>query len=285
MPMDRERARETFRKLNRQLQKLSRKPTAENVHGFRTCSRRVETMLEELGTNPGRNHKKLLKLLGRLRKRAGRVRDLDAQIVALRSLKIPQEPGRRAQLMRVLIEERARREKKLVGTFDSKTAAEVGRRLTRAANKMKDREETDVLALARRRVSQLGADRGPITEKTLHQYRIVGKRARYLAELAGKDSAAEQFIAQLKRMQDVLGDWHDWLQLSARAEELFGGVSVSALVAALQNVTRAKFRQAVHALMETRAALGSKKPSILEPRAGSGQKPSAQAITSTPAVA
>lgn len=285
MPMDRERARETFRKLNRQLQKLSRKPTAENVHGFRTCSRRVETMLEELGVSPSGNQKKLLKLLSRLRKRAGRVRDLDAQIVALRSLKIPQEPARRSQLMRVLIEERARREKKLVGSFDSQTVAEARKRLKRAANQLKGLEKTDVFALARGRVSRLAADRGPITEKILHQYRILGKRARYLAELAGKDSAAEQFIAQLKRMQDVLGDWHDWLQLSARAEELFGGVSGSALVAALQNVTRAKFRQAVHALMETRTALGSKKPSILEPRAGSAQKPSARAITSTPAVA
>jgi len=285
MPMDRQRSRETFRKLNRQLQRLSRKPTAENVHGFRTSSRRVEAILEELGANPSRNHKKLLKLLSRLRKKAGRVRDLDAQIGALRSLKIHQEPGRRAQLIRVLIEERMRREKKVAGTFDSKTVAEVRKRLRRAANKLKGLEEADVFALARRRVSQLGADRGPITEKTLHQYRIVGKRARYLAELAGKDSAAEQFIAQLKRMQDVLGDWHDWLQLSARAEELFGGVPGSALVAALQNVTRAKFRQAVHALMETRAALGSKKPSILEPRASSAQKPSARAIASTPAVA
>ena len=285
MPMDRKRSRETFRKLNRQLDKLARKPTAENVHGFRTSSRRVEAMLEELGSNPGRNHKKLLKLLSRLRKRAGRVRDLDAQIGALRSLKIPQEPARRAQLMRMLIEERTRREKKLVGIFDSETVAEIRKRLKREANRMKSREQTDVLALARRRVSQLAADNGPITEKTLHQYRIVGKRARYLAELAGKDSAAAKFIAQLKRMQDVLGDWHDWLQLTARAEKLFGSLPGSPLVAALRNVTRAKFRQAVHALMETRAALGSKKPSLVEPRGGAGQRLFVRPIASTPAVA
>jgi CHAD domain-containing protein len=283
--MDQERSRETFRKLNRQLEKLARKPTAENVHGFRISSRRVEATLEEISANPGRNQKKLLKLLAQLRKRAGRVRDLDAQIAALRSLKISQEPGRKSQLMRVLVEERGQREKKLAGAFDSKTVAEIRRRLRRAAPKLKSSEKTDVFALAQRRVAELAADRGPISEKTLHQYRIVGKRARYLAELAGKDAAVKQFITQLKRMQDVLGDWHDWLQLSARAEDMFGGVPGSPLVAALRNVTRSKFRQAVHSLMETRAALGSKKPSILEPRAPSAQKPAARATASTSAVA
>jgi CHAD domain-containing protein len=282
--MDQERSRQTLRRLNRQLEKLARKATAENVHGFRTSSRRVEAILEELGDS-SRNQKKLLKLLSRLRKRAGQVRDLDAQIMALRSLKIPQEPVRRSQLIRQLIEERARREKKLTGAFDSKTVAEVRKRLKRSSSKLEHSAKTDILASARRRISQLAADRGPITEKTLHEFRIVGKRARYLAELAGKDPAAQQFISQLKRMQDVLGDWHDWLQLSARAEELFDGAPSSALLAALQNVTRAKFRQAVHALMETRAALGSKKPSIVEPRAASAQKSSSRATLSTSAVA
>lgn len=282
--MEQERSRQTLRRLNRQLEKLARKATAENVHGFRTSSRRVEAILEELGDS-SRNQKKLLKLLSRLRKRAGQVRDLDAQIVALRSLKIPQEPVRRSQLIRQLIEERARREKKLTGAFDSKTVAEVRKRLKRSSNKLEDSAKTDILASARRRMSQLAADRGPITEKTLHEFRIVGKRARYLAELAGKDPAAQQFISQLKRLQDVLGDWHDWLQLSARAEELFDGAPGSALLAALQNVTRAKFRQAVHALIETRAALGTKKPSIVETRATSTQKSSSRVTLSTSAVA
>ena len=67
-------------------------------------------------------------------------------------------------------------------------------------------------------------------------------------------------------MQDVIGDWHDWVQLAERAEKLFGGVQDSALVAALRNVTRAKFRQAVNTLTETRTALAGKKPvSIISP--------------------
>ncbi len=271
MPIDQKRGRDTFRRLRGQLSKLSGKPAAEHVHGFRTCSRRVETMLEEFASASSRNPKRLLKLLGRLRKKAGWVRDLDAQITALRSLKIPQEPARRTQLMRALVEERAKREKKLVKAFDPKTVAELHKRLKRASKKLAATEKTDALALAMRRIAELGTDHAPITEKVLHQYRIAGKRARYLAELAGKDPAAAVFIAQLKRMQDVLGDWHDWLQLSQKAEAVFEDVPGSPLVAALRNVTRAKFRQAIHALMEARSALAGKKPATF-PQAASARK-------------
>ena len=83
----------------------------ENVHKFRTSSRRVEVLVSDLAEQRSGNDKKLLKLLARLRKKAGRVRDLDVQSAALRSLKIPQEPGRKSQLMRTLAEERSQREK------------------------------------------------------------------------------------------------------------------------------------------------------------------------------
>jgi hypothetical protein len=55
-------------------------------------------------------------------------------------------------------------------------------------------------------------------------------------------------------MQDRIGDWHDWLQLTARAQKLFGGPGDSALVAALRNITRAKYRQAVEGIKLARTA-------------------------------
>jgi hypothetical protein len=74
-------------------------------------------------------------------------------------------------------------------------------------------------------------------------------------------------------MQDAIGDWHDWAQLAARTEKQFGGVQDSALVAALRNVTRAKFRHAVNTLMETRATLVGKKPALVTTL---GHRPSRQ---------
>jgi len=260
MPLRPENTRITFRKLSRQLSKLAGKLSPENVHKFRTSSRRVEVLVSDLSERRSGNDKKLLKLLARLRKKAGRVRDLDVQSAALRSLKIPEQPVRKARLMRTLAEERSQREKRLTKSLDKKTVAEVRKRLKRTAVSLELPKNADPLALARQKLNALEVDPGAITEKTLHQFRIAGKRARYIAELAGKDAEASRLIGLLNHMQDVIGDWHDWVQLAERAEKLFGSVQESPLVAVLRNVTRAKFRQAVNTLAETRAALAPKRP-------------------------
>src|SRR6202050_5067689 len=112
MPVDQKRSRFVFRKLGRQLTKLAAKPAPESVHKFRTSSRRVEALLDELDA-ADRNSTKLLKLLARLRKKAGRVRDLDVQIGSLRNLKVPEGATHKAQLIRTLTEERLRRGEKM----------------------------------------------------------------------------------------------------------------------------------------------------------------------------
>src|SRR6185369_7659108 len=277
-----EHTRATFRKLARQMSKLGEKLAPENVHKFRTSSRRVEVLLSDLAENRTGNDKKLLKLLGRLRQKAGRVRDLDVQSGALRSLKIPQEPGRKSQLMRTLAEERVRREKKLAKSLDKRPVGAVRKRLQRTIASLEIPENADPLSRARQKLNDLEVDQGVVTEKTLHQFRIAGKRARYIAELAGKDAEATRLIALLNHMQDVIDDGHVWVQLADRAEELFGGVQDSALVSALRNITRAKFRQAVNTLTETRAALAGKKPISVMP---SSREPSRQGSGAASAVA
>ena len=133
------------------------------------------------------------------------------------------------------------------------------KRLKRAAGDLEIAKDVDPWSLALQKVAELELDHSAVTEETLHRFRIAGKRARYIAEMAGKNAEAIRLVEQLKHMQDVIGDWHDWAQLAQGAEKLFGGVQDSALVAALRNVTRAKFRQAVHTLTETQASSDSEK--------------------------
>ncbi len=282
MPLSQENTRPIFRKLIRQASKLASKPSPENIHRFRTSTRRVEVLITDLSPEQGRNDKKLLKLLGRLRKKAGRVRDLDVEIGALHSLKIPQEPVRKSQLMRTLAEERGKREKKLVKALDKKTLSETRRRLKRSAGSLTISKNVNPLAVARKKVNDLKMDEGAVNEETLHCFRIAGKHARYVAEMAGKNPEAEQLVKQLKHMQDALGDWHDWAQLAQKAEKLFGGVQDSALVSALRNVARAKFRQAVNTLNETRPKLVAKKAASV---ATMGRRPSRPASAPDSAVA
>jgi len=266
MPIDLERTRLCFQKLERQLNKLIKKQSADNVHKFRTYSRRVETAIGSLLSTNGKG-RELVEDLCRLRKRAGRLRELDAQIAAVRAMKVPEANGQKSKLLGALLEERSQREKRLAKALDRQTVRSICKDLKRTARKLNSAENVEPLTLCLRALGRLGKDHGAVTEKTLHQHRILGKQARYLAEMCAKDSDAEQLVKQLKEMQDVIGDWHDWWQLTNTAEEVLGGIKESPLVAMLRNVTRAKFRQAADKVVETRSALADKRVGLISAQA------------------
>ena len=111
----------------------------------------------------------------------------------------------------------------------------------------------DPLRLAAQSLPKL--DHVPLTEKSLHAYRIAAKHARYLAELAGETPAAKTFVDELTRVQDAAGEWHDAMKLKEKAEKRFGGASESALVSMLQNISRARFRNAGNSLTAAVTAL------------------------------
>jgi CHAD domain-containing protein len=248
MSLSPEQSKIAFQKTERALVKLSSGRDAENVHGFRTSTLRLRTLLEQLVPSRDRNQKKLLKMLSRIRKRAGKVRDLDVQLAALRSLKVPQEPRRKTQLMQHLLELRAKHENRLRKLLTKQMIQETRKRLRRASKEVKLEAGRDPLKVARTVLSQIARPVGPITEDLLHRYRMVVKRARYAAEFAPKSAAGAQFVAQLQHLQDAVGNWHDWLTLTQTAATRIGDVNQSSLVAALYHVTGGKFRHAVAAL-------------------------------------
>jgi CHAD domain-containing protein len=279
MPIAPKRSRIVFQKLEQDLVKLSSKPRAENVHRFRTGTRRLQILLGELSPKLERSQKKLLKMLGRIRKRAGKVRDLDVQLAALRAMKLPREPRRKTQLVNLLIELRGRQEKKLGKAVEDETVGEIRRRLKRAGKDFSPEMSRDPLAVARGMLERINREDAAITEPLLHQYRILTKRARYAAEFAQPSPKAEQFIAELKLLQDAVGDWHDWLTLTQTASKHLGEVRESSLVAELHNVTGAKFRHAVAVLSQMRGARGPK------PRVAAQGVTRAVASTSRPSAA
>ena len=255
MALDAKLGRLTLRKLDRELSRLAKKQAPEHVHKFRTHSRRVEALLLEGIPELHRNDEKLLKLLARLRKKAGRVRDLDVQIACLRNLKIPQGNGHKAQFMDALVQERTQRENKFSKALDRETVNEIRKRLRRSLHDLEIPGKSDPLARTLSKLAGLRRSHSALTERTLHQYRIIGKRARYLAELAVDGPRTHFLVDELKHMQDVIGDWHDWLKLTQKAEALLGDVRDSSLVALLRNVTQAKFRQSLDAVSDLRGKL------------------------------
>jgi CHAD domain-containing protein len=244
-------SRLVFDRISRYVGKLAKNPKAGNVHRFRTNSRRVEALISDLTPETG-NKNKLLKLLSKLRKKAGKVRDLDVQIAFLKELKVPDRQNHRAQLLQELTEEQARRSKKLAKSFDSDKVLELRKRLRRARTEI-NLDGIQPLQLAWNRLPK--RSQAPLNEKILHAYRIAAKHARYLAELSVDSPEAKVFIQELKRAQDEIGEWHDVLKLKERAEQIFGGVQDSALVSVLQNISQARFRRAVNALLASLTAV------------------------------
>ena len=248
MAISAERGKSIFRKTERELVRLSSGHRAEAVHGFRTAARRLQTLLEQLVADNNRKHKKLLKILNRIRKSAGKVRDIDVQLEALRSLKVPQEPRRKTQLVQALIELRARHEKRLYKLMKKQDIRGLRKKLRRAEESMTFDSSLDPLSVSRQMLKSISIPQGTIDEEALHRYRLVVKRARYAAEFAPKSVESNKFLTELKRLQDSLGSWHDWLTLTQTAAERLGDVNESSLVAVLHNVTRGKFRHAVSAV-------------------------------------
>lgn len=255
MAASRDRTALAFRKLDRQLARLSDRPKPESVHRFRTLSRRVEAILEGFSSKPGGSDKKLLALLARLRRKAGKLRDLDVQIAILRNLRIPQDRSRKAELLQALCSRRQKREIRLASAFDGKTIRELSKRLKRASKSLPS--GSDSLAPAIRQLRALIQEPAPITEATLHRYRVMGKRVRYLAEQSPENPEAREIVARLKRVQDAIGDWHDWLKLNEKAGKFFADAQGSGLLSTLRTITRSKFLQAVDIVMRSRAELAS----------------------------
>lgn len=231
--------------------RLATDPTAENVHGFRTSSRRIEVLTERLLPDSDRNQRKLLKLLSRIRRRAGRLRDIDVQLAALRSFKILSEPRRKRQLVEHLLEVRQKHERRLAKQLEKATIAELRKRMRLAARRMNFSKCNEPLTVARQILASISL-KEPVTEKMLHDYRVAVKQARYAAEFAAKSAEVSQFIAELKVLQDALGDWHDWMTLTNTASERLGEIGQSSLVAALHNATRLRFRRALATVSASR---------------------------------
>lgn len=71
--------------------------------------------------------------------------------------------------------------------------------------------------------ARLATEMQVLDEGNLHDFRKGAKKARYVAELAGQgDDHAPQVGETLKKLQDEIGDWHDWLVLAEEAHSALG---------------------------------------------------------------
>ena len=77
MPLDPDMLQKPLNKLRKLLKKLPRQPAPEQVHDLRTRIRRVEATLHALLLDRKRKGQQVLRAVTPIRKRAGKVRDMD----------------------------------------------------------------------------------------------------------------------------------------------------------------------------------------------------------------
>jgi len=263
MAPDLNRTQALFNKLRRIL-RLSSGARPETVHQLRTTVRRVETLLTTTWPTPGRKEQKLLKQLDRLRRRAGKVRDLDVQIEALASLRLESITRDRARVMASLEKARAKRESRLLRAFRDEVDGGLHKRLKRTSARLQqesprvahaDATEARFLAAALDKFAALVKQRPSLSEGNLHDFRMDCKRVRYLAEMAGEDPKVNAVIEQLRRIQDSIGTWHDWLTLTATAEGVLSRSGQVPLLSALRASTRSKYLEALRITAEAKRVL------------------------------
>jgi CHAD domain-containing protein len=242
-----------LRKLRRLLREVSEQPLPERVHQLRTTIRRAETFLSSHELSEKRDVAKLLQQFVKLRRRAGRVRDVDVQTIALRTVHISGQEEAKLLLMAELEAQRNKQQKKLLAGIEERYSPRMRERMRKVEYAIAFAGGAEGVAGKPGKISPERLSRSvrdlvrayrqaqPFSPRGLHQFRIHCKKTRYLAELLPGNA---ELLLQLKTMQDVIGDWHDWLTLAENAARIAGPAKL-ALLAHLQNVTQAKFTESV----------------------------------------
>ncbi len=229
MALDRSRLQKPARKLRKLLKKMPKSPGVDDIHDFRTNSRRLETMLEAFALDRKGNGRRLSKDVSKLRKRAGKIRDMD--VLTDYVAKMAQPESERECAVR-LLEYLGAQRKKQVKKFQSarkQYISKLRRRLQRTQRKIENtlppngngqlKGEPVPAKVAASAFVMLSKLREPLKlgRTNLHPYRLKVKELRNLLQMAeGADH--EEFVDGLGEVKDAIGEWHDWEVLATIAK-------------------------------------------------------------------
>lgn len=238
--------------LKETLMRCTQDPDVDAVHDTRTGTRRIEATLEaalrDAGVPAGNGGDPRMeaawaweRLLKRVRRAAAPVRDLDVQRRLLKKL-VPEmgtgstkAPG---AIGSELVEPAEKLDRSLHAERDErlgplkKSAAKWAEKLdghsTAFENAMAQRRsrrqrwKPDAAKAALDAFARLATRMPQLDAGNLHDFRKGAKKARYMAEAGAGDAHAEAVGKALKKLQDEIGDWHDWVMLADEAHKYLG---------------------------------------------------------------
>lgn len=210
------------------------KPSKKPVHRLRTMTRRIEAQLTLLATlhTPnvhGADAQQAGRLLRKLRRAAGKVRDLDVQDDLIAENTPPQARNEAARLRSKLQQQRAKAANQLQQALRKRHT-----KLTNTLESLlKTLDNGDPPELTSTELARLTTDwfssNSPAPSDNpddLHTIRKTAKIARYLAENAPKQARVPRKLAtDFESLQQIGGEWHDWLILAEIARDRIGNSS------------------------------------------------------------
>jgi CHAD domain-containing protein len=223
------------------------RPGRKRVHELRVSTRRVEaqlTLLSLLPKLPPHDHEadKAHRLLKKLRRAAGCVRDIDVQrdLIRNEAAGAPRKLRADARTLRRTLKRQRDHEASALLRLLNKQRDRLPRVFEDLLSTLEPRQslaltQTQLVALVRRWYAQ-PADHSPSSAaalpvasddpQALHAIRKRAKLARYLADSAPETAhAAHRLAAHFEDLQQSGGQWHDWLILSEIADDELGDYS------------------------------------------------------------
>jgi CHAD domain-containing protein len=242
-------------------------PSVDAVHDVRTGTRRIEAILDSMQSSMQRNshgqsaqaesaHAALSdaiarwqRLLKKIRRSAGAVRDLDVHRHLLRDLLKSNSKDETASGSAVSedtatppVQTPLQKQAEDLDAWLKHTRHEHSQPLVEGAKKWADKLDAHLAAMTEVLQSQpprrgkpasaavtaleafarLSSEMQQLYADNLHDFRKGAKKARYMAETGGEDEYAGAVGKALKKLQDEIGDWHDWLVLAEEAHRALG---------------------------------------------------------------
>jgi CHAD domain-containing protein len=207
-------------------------PRKPAVHALRALVRRLEsqmellTQLDALSADQEKTEE-LHRQLGKLRRAAGRVRDLDVQ---RKMLKVhPSLPRRASSMLRGELKEvRQQKAKKLQDVLKKQLPRVAGliEQLVQSAGTANGLvlPELRLIPLVERwtKSHKEALPIEQLNDEQLNNVRKSTKSARYMVENAADSKKARRAAAHYQELQQTGGYWHDWVDLRNTAREHFG---------------------------------------------------------------
>jgi len=254
MAIDPDRIHDPVRKLRKFLKKSPNRPSSGHIHSLRTNARRFETAVDALGLSSRKNERSLLRKLARIRKRAGKIRDMDVLIGYTLAANLNREQDCIVQLLETLGADRAKHAKKL-RALTAKIGPRIRRRLKRTGSKLErvlgqpeksdsaSDPSTEAMAKALRLSEEL---KNPprLDKQNLHGYRLIVKELRYILQLS-KQADQQEFVNKLGEVKDAIGEWHDWEVLITIAADVLDHGPKCKLLPELRSISEKKYENAL----------------------------------------